>query len=97
MGLFFNVRKPRKFRHEPIFWDPEKEALDKRINKVKREIGDVPEEEYDVEQMRGSIIEQTSHVKRRQENEHKSTTSRNIILGVILVLLMVAFYHFYIR
>ncbi len=33
MGLFFfyNNRKPRKFDHKPIFYDPKKESLEKQI------------------------------------------------------------------
>ena len=40
MGMFsfYNVRKPRQFEHKPIYWDPRKEKLEKRIHKVKMAI-----------------------------------------------------------
>lgn len=96
MGLFFNVRKPRKFHHDPIYFDPKKDELDERIRKVKREIGELPEEEYKPN-LKGSFIDQSAHVKRRQGNEEKSSTARNIRLAVILAILLILLYYFYIR
>lgn len=96
MGLFFNVRKPRQFRHEPIFYDPHKEALEERVRKVKREMGELTEEEYKPD-LKGAFIEQTSHVRRRQQNPEKSSSSRNIRLAIALVVLLILFYYFYVR
>ncbi|MGL4292058.1 MAG: hypothetical protein ACRCSQ_00525 [Bacteroidales bacterium] len=96
MGLFFNVRKPRQFRHDPIYFDPKKEELEERIRKVKREMGELPEEDYKPN-LKGSFVDQTSHVRRRQADEEKASSSRNIRLAVILAILLILLYYFYIR
>lgn len=96
MGLFFNVRGPRKFSHDPIFYDPRKDALDERVQKVKKEMGEIPDEEYKPN-LKGAFTNQTSHVKRRNENEDKSSSSRNIRLAVALAALLIILYFLYIR
>ena len=42
---FFNMPKPRGFRHQPIYFSPEKDALERRINKVKLEMGELTEDD----------------------------------------------------
>jgi hypothetical protein len=94
MGLFFNVRKPRQYHHDPIYYDPHKDELDERVRKVKREMGMLSDEEYKAD-LKGAFVEQTSHVKRRHENSEKSTASRNIRLAVILAILLIVLYKLY--
>ena len=53
MKSFFNMPKPRGFRHEPIYFSPEKDALDKKIQKIKREMVALPRQEYDAEVYKG--------------------------------------------
>lgn len=38
MGLIFRPRKPRTFHHQPIYWDPKKEQLQRRIEQIRREL-----------------------------------------------------------
>lgn len=38
MGLIFRPRQPRTFRHQPIYWDPKKEQLQRRIEQIRREL-----------------------------------------------------------
>lgn len=38
MGILFRPRGPRSFQHVPIYWNPEKEALDKRIRGIKHQL-----------------------------------------------------------
>lgn len=35
----FHTPQPRRFNHKPIYWDPEKEARDERMERVERELG----------------------------------------------------------
>lgn len=94
---FFKMREPRKFNHKPIFYNPDKEALDERIEKVKREMGLTDETNFK-SSIKGSFVDQTSHLKRKIDKDgEKSVRSRNIKLVVILVLLVIAFYYFYLR
>lgn len=35
---FYKQRRPRGFEHKPIYWDPRKEELNKRVERIKREL-----------------------------------------------------------
>ncbi|MDR1813725.1 MAG: hypothetical protein LBR18_02625 [Tannerella sp.] len=102
MGIFqfYNVRKPRQFEHKPIYFDPRKEALEKRIHKVKVELG---VEEMDFEQykedIRGSFIEGTSHLKKSRDkgDDAHARLYRNMRLILIIVVLGVLYWYFYLR
>ena len=38
MGLIYRPRQPRNFNHKPIYWDPKKEQLQRRIEQIRREL-----------------------------------------------------------
>lgn len=47
MGIqsFFKQRKPRKFEHKLIYWDPKKEELEQRVARIRQEMiasGELP-------------------------------------------------------
>ncbi len=67
MGMF-NVREPRRFEHKYIYYDERKERLAKIEDRAKRELGMLPEEEFNPESIRGKFVEGTKHLKRRKEN-----------------------------
>lgn len=64
----FNVREPRRFEHKYIYYDERKERLAKIEDRAKRELGMLPEEEFNPENIRGKFVEGTKHLKRRKEN-----------------------------
>lgn len=97
MGLFFNVRKPRKFNHQPIYYDVNKEALEERINKVKREMDMDADEATYRPNIKGSIIDQTTHARKRMDDTESDHSAKTIRLAIILVLLIIIFYYFYVR
>lgn len=81
---FYNMRKPRQYAHKPIYWDPHKEALNKRIHQVKREVGmedDLDPEVYK-ENIKGSFVEGTSHLKKSRDSgyDSRSRTYKNMKL-----------------
>jgi hypothetical protein len=102
MGIFnfYNLPKPRQYDHKPIYYDPRKEALEKRIHKIKMELG---EEETDYEQskrsIKGSFIQGTTHLKksRRRGDDIRSRIYKNMRLILILVILGVIFWYFYLK
>ena len=102
MGImsFYKLRKPRQFDHKPIYYDPRKEALQKRIRKVKMDLG-VEEPDYELykESIRGSFIEGTTHLKKSKEKgeEIRDRIYRNMRLILIIVLLGVAFWYFFLK
>ena len=83
----FNTRMPRRFNHIPIYYDERKERLAKMEEQAKRELGLLPEKEFNPEDIRGKFVESTTHLKRRKENKGKSRMSVGVSLVLIVILL----------
>ncbi len=79
MGMF-TMRKPRGFHHPYIYVDERKERLAKMTEDAKRELGMLPPKKFKPEDIRGTFIEGTTHLKRRKESGRKP-----MHLGVLLV------------
>jgi len=97
--LFSPVNKPKRFERHKGYYGEKKERqqwLEERVRKVKREMGELPEEEISAEErLRGSFIEGTTHLKRRKEkdeNDGTTTNSRYVKLLLALFLLLMVFY-----
>ena len=87
MGMF-SVREPRRIEHKYIYYDERKERLAKIEERAKRELGMLPEEEYNPENIRGKFVEGTTHLKRRLENGGpRITFPVAVVLLFFLVLL----------
>ena len=97
---FYNMRKPRQYDHKPIYYDSRKEELEKRIHRVKREMGveDVDYEKYK-ETIKGSFVEGTSHLKKSRSVGDDIGRRTNKIMRLILILFLLAFgyWFFYVR
>lgn len=87
MGMF-SVREPRRFEHKYIYYDERKDRLAKMEEKAKRELGMLPEETYNPENIRGKFVEGTKHLKRRKENGGPRMTIQTSVV-LILALLFV--------
>ena len=88
MGMF-TVREPRRFEHKYIYYDERKEKLTKIEQNAKRELGMLPEEEFNPERIRGKFLEGTTHLKRRKENGGpRLSFPVAIVLIVLLSVLM---------
>jgi hypothetical protein len=88
MGMF-SVREPRRIEHKYIYYDERKEKLAKIEERAKRELGMLPEEEYNPENIRGKFVEGTTHLKRRLENGGpRITFPVAVVLLFLLVLLL---------
>ncbi len=57
MGMFNSMRKPRGFNHQYIYVDERKEKLAKMEEKARRDLGMLPEKEFNPEDIRGKFIE----------------------------------------
>ena len=97
---FYNNRKPRQFNHQPIYWDPRKEALNERIHRIEVEMGvrEGNPEDYK-SNIKGSFIEGTSHLRksRAKGNDSRTRESKNMRLILILVVLAVLFWYIFLR
>jgi hypothetical protein len=87
MGMF-TTRKPRAFRHEYVYVNERKEKLKEIEERAKRELGMIPPKECNPEDIRGTYVKATKHLRRRKESG-KKPTSVAIILIVIAVLLFI--------
>ena len=87
MGMFNSMRKPRGFNHKYIYVDERKEKLAKMEEKAKRDLGMLPEKEFNPEDIRGKFIEGTTHLKRR-----KASGRKPISFGIILIIIAFLLY-----
>ena len=88
---FFKQRKPRGFSHQYIYVDERRERLKEMEERVKRELGLIPEAETTAEErIRGQFVDQTTHLKRQQERGGASSSKWLIIIAVLLVALIYA-------
>ncbi len=89
MGIF-KQRGPRGFQHQYIYVDERKERLKEIENRAKRELGMLPPKETSAEErIRGKIAEQTTHLKRRQENDNPIPTKRIFFILALLLMILV--------
>ena len=62
MGLF-RQPKPRRFRHPYIYVDERKERLERMREEARRELGMSRERPVCPEDIRGKLMEQTTHLR----------------------------------
>ena len=88
---YFKQREPRRFNHKYIFVDERKEKLDKIVENAKRDLGMLPprEESYS-ERIKGSFVNEDSHLSRRKENGPRF--SSRFLVGALLVCLFILYY-----
>ncbi|WP_085535398.1 hypothetical protein [Massilibacteroides vaginae] len=87
--LFMNSRRPRKYEHKPIYWDPEKEKEEERERRIKREMG-IEEDLTDYKpQIKGSFYEGTTHLRKsvNRGDDMDSRKYRNVKLAAVLIIL----------
>ena len=65
-----------------MYVDERKERLQKMTDDAKRELGMLPPKEFKPEDIRGTFIEGTTHLKRRKESGRKP-----MHLGVLLIII----------
>lgn len=107
MGIFFfyNNRKPRQYNYKPILFNQEEEdrqkKLQDRIDRVKREMGVLPEEtNFEKKDFKSEFVSQTRHLKKRKERDEfgkQPFFARNGLLVILLIILFVVFYFFVFR
>ena len=93
MGLprFIKLSSHKQFNYSPRYWDPEKEAREDRIRRIKNEIGiDMPTD------LNRTTIRRGSFRQASKKTKIKATRSSNIRLVVILAtLFLLAYLLFY--
>ncbi len=90
MGMF-RVNKPRGFQHNYVYYDPRKERLEKIEENAKRELGMLPEKEFNPKDIRGKFVGATKHLKRRKESGRKPIHSGILIIIIIALILLMKY------
>ena len=101
MGFFgfYKIRKPRAYAPKPIYWDPEKERMQEREARIKKEMGLVSQDEEFQSNVKGSLVGSTTHLRRKVERGETSSsrTDKSIKIAVALVLLLILGYYLFYR
>lgn len=94
---FYNMRKPRQYEHKPIYWDPNKEAMEERVRKIKREMGVEESLEEYKPQIKGTFVEGTSHLKKSLDrgDNARSRTYKSVKLIVAIAVLGALFWYLF--
>ena len=85
MGMF-KMDKPRAFNHQYIYVDERKEKLQKMEENAKRELGMIPPKEFTPEDIRGSFVEGTKHLKRRKESGRKPLSYPVLFVAIVVLI-----------
>lgn len=85
----FRTREPRKYRPVSIYTDERKERLQKLVDEVRREQGEVPieKEKINPDKFKGTFINYTPHVQRsRKRAKYMGWPLYIVALFVLLVI-----------
>lgn len=92
---FFRQPKPRRFHHEPIYYDEHRDRVSKIEQQAKKELGLTGKDEKPVtDDIRGAFSEGVHRRRQRARRGLLSSFSANTgtILVIILVLILVWIY-----
>ncbi len=90
MGMF-SSRMPRKYRRVSVYSDERKEKLDKLVQEVKRQQGELPEQPYDpTDKFKGQFAKYTPHAQRASEGGRRLAWP--VIIMLIGALLMIWYF-----
>lgn len=88
---FFRQPKPRRFHHEPIYYDEHSDRVKQITERAKKELGMEARKEFNPEDIRGAF---TSGLKEKRKSKRLGNVLANTgaIIVIILVLLLVWIY-----
>ncbi len=90
MGIF-KAREPRKFRKVSIYTDERKERLQRLVEQVKREQGEIvdekPEDRFSPERFRGKFREFTPRAEKYRQKKYRLGLPLAILLVLTLLLI----------
>lgn len=82
------MREPRRFEHKYIYYDERKEKLKKIEESAKRDLGMLPQESFNPENIRGKFVEGTKHLKKRKENGGPRISAPTAVFIIVLLLVL---------
>ena len=87
----FKTRMPRGYHHRYMYIDERKEKLKAIEERARRELGMLPPKSFDPEEIRGTFVKGTKHLRRRKEGGRKPMKF-GIALMIIAALLFIWHY-----
>lgn len=67
----FKTRQPRGYHHEYMYVNERKERLKQIEERAKRELGMLPPKAFNPDDIRGTFVKGTKHLRRRKESGRK--------------------------
>lgn len=99
---FFRQPKPRRFHHEPIYYDEHRDRVNRIMEKARRELREESGRERSPEEMRDTFERDirgafTGDVRQKRTKRHAGrfgflTANTGAVIVIILVLLLVWLY-----
>ena len=93
MGIprFFKVNEPNRFNYKPLYWDPEKEAREERVRRIKAELGQEISLSRSSSTITRGAFRQYSRVKSRKAGRESNLR----LLAIAAALMLLAYLLFY--
>jgi hypothetical protein len=97
MGSFFHTPKPKHFNFRPRFYDPDKEDLEMREQRIKEELGIETGKNYDRtsyrDRIKGSFRNQGKSQSKTTAEARRTQNTRLIFMIIILALVFYLFFY----
>jgi hypothetical protein len=91
MGSFFHTPKPKHFNFRPRFYNPDKEDLEFREQKIKEELGIPVERKYEGkshhDRIRGSFRNQGKNASKATDEARRAQNTRLFLMIIIFALI----------
>ena len=95
---FYKQRQPRQFHRSYIYYDERKEKLQNIEDNAKRRLGLMPEKETTHEEaIRGKFAEQTTHLKRRIDDDKEGRRHLSPFAAFLIVVSLIAIWRLLLR
>jgi len=88
MGGFFHTPKPKKFKIEPRYWDPEKEESEARKRRRNAEMGIKDEGGYKPYIGKGEFRKGLTKGKWSTKSQRRKSNTRVLVLIALIALLV---------
>lgn len=87
----FKTRMPRGYQHKYMYIDERKEKLKAIEERAKRELGMLPPKDFNPEDIRGTFVKGTKHLRRRKESGREPM---KLGIALIVIAALVFIWHY---
>lgn len=87
----FRQMKPKEFKYTPRYYDPEKEAREERVKRIKAEMG-IAEDGTRKEPASGGSLTFDSPFRRSQQRAKRNSGIRLVVILLVLFMLIYLFW-----